>query len=43
MQGVLEFYKQMEIGPDDDLGIWPEGRLGNLVCEDVAIAVLIGY
>lgn len=31
IQGVLHFYKQLEIGADDELGVWADGRLGNLV------------
>eukprot|EP01134_Creolimax_fragrantissima_P008499 CFRG8499T1 len=29
--GVLEFYKQMDIGPNDESGNWNTGRMGNLV------------
>jgi hypothetical protein len=43
VQGVLEFYKQLEIGADDELGIWGEGRLGNLVCIPVLLVAFCGF
>jgi hypothetical protein len=31
-QGVLEFYKQLDLGPGDTTGEWPDDECGNLVC-----------